>query len=171
MLRVVLGLIFIVLPLLELTLLIKTGQLVGFWATLAMVVGAGLLGALILSRQSLAALRRTMEAAERGRPPVAPALDGAFLMLAGALLITPGFLTDVIALLLLVPPLRRGVARWTVKRVLRRGGFHGDTLGTPGEPDRRRPHPSTVHGGEGPIIEGEFERLGEKPTDRQTDKP
>ena len=171
MLRVVLGLILIVLPLLELALLIKTGQLVGFWATLAMVVGAGLLGALILSRQSLAALRRAMEAAEQGRPPVAPVLDGAFLMLAGALLITPGFVTDVIGLLLLVPPLRHAIARWTVKRVLRRGGFHGEAFGTQGEPDRRGPHASTVRGGEGPIIEGEFERLGEKPTDRQPDKP
>jgi UPF0716 protein FxsA len=119
MARLVLAFILIALPLLELALLIKTGQVIGFWATLAMVVGAGVIGALVLSRQSLAVVRRTREAVAEGRPPVAPVLDGAFLLLAGTLLITPGFISDVLALLLLIPPLRRGVARWGVRRLVR----------------------------------------------------
>ena len=81
----------IALPILELALLIKTGQAIGFWPTLALVVGAAVLGGAIMSRQGISVARRTREAIAQGRPPVGPVLDGAFLLLAGALLITPGF--------------------------------------------------------------------------------
>ena len=120
MTRLVLGLTLIALPMLELALLIKTGQVVGLWPTLAMVVGAGVLGAVIMSRQGMSVARRTREAIAQGRPPVGPVLDGAFLLLAGALLITPGFLTDVMALALLIPPIRRKVGRWCVRRLVER---------------------------------------------------
>jgi UPF0716 protein FxsA len=156
MARLLLGLALIALPLLELALLIKTGQAIGFWATLGMVVGAGILGAAILSRQSLGVLRRTQEAIAQGRPPVAPVLDGAFLLLAAALLITPGFLSDVLALLLLVPPIRRRVARWSVRRLVR--SAHGRITAFEA---KRGQDPASA---EGPVIEGEFERLGEKTT-------
>src|SRR5436190_13410974 len=120
MARLLLGLFLIALPVLELALLIKTGQVVGLWPTLAMVVGAGVLGAVIMSRQGMSVARRTREAIAQGRPPVGPVLDGAFLLLAGALLISPGFLTDVMALALLVPPIRLKVARWCVRRLAER---------------------------------------------------
>jgi UPF0716 protein FxsA len=170
MFRLVVGLILVALPLLELAVLIKTGQRVGFWATFAMVVGAGLLGAFIMSRGSLGVLRRATQALEQGRPPVANALDGAFLLMAGILLITPGFITDFIALLLLIPPLRHALARWTVVRALRRGGLAGESFGA-GKAPAESVRPSPTGEGKGPVIEGEFERLGEKPTNKQTTKP
>ena len=120
MARFVLGLSLIALPVLELALLIKTGQAIGFWATLGLLVGAVAIGAIVMSRQGITVARRTREAMALGRPPVGPVLDGAFLLLAGALLITPGFLTDVLALLLLVPPVRRKVARWCVRSLVER---------------------------------------------------
>jgi UPF0716 protein FxsA len=170
MFRLVIGLILVTLPLLELAVLIKVGQAVGFWPTFGMVVGAGLLGAFIMSRGSLGVLRRTTQALEQGRPPVADALDGAFLLMAGMLLITPGFVTDFMALLLLVPPLRHALARWTVVRAIERGGLAGSSPGadgtTPGEDVGR----SSAGQGNGPVIEGEFERLGEKPADPQATK-
>src|SRR5262245_42100113 len=110
MLRVVLGCIFIALPVLELALIIKTGQVIGLWATLGLMLGAGILGAAILSQQSWSMVRRMRESLAQGRPPVAPVLDAVFLMLAAALLITPGFLSDVLALLLLIPPVRHWLA-------------------------------------------------------------
>jgi len=167
MFRLVLGLILVALPILELMLLVKTGQMVGFWATLALVVGAAVLGAFVLSRQSRGALRRAARALEEGRPPMADALDGAFLMMAGLLLITPGFVTDFIAVLLLIPPLRHAVARWTVRRVAERGGIHMRTVGSDAESAGEAARPSPVDDGKGPIIEGEFERLDEKPADSQ----
>jgi UPF0716 protein FxsA len=161
MARLVLGLALIALPVLELALLIKTGQVVGVWATVAMIVGAAVLGAVIMSRQGVSVARRTREAIAQGRPPVGAVLDGAFLLLAGALLITPGFITDVLGLALLVPPIRRKVARWCVRRLVERA--HGQikvydarTRGEPGPP------PSAGNRVEGTVIDGEFERLGEK---------
>jgi UPF0716 protein FxsA len=159
MARLLLGLFLIALPVLELALLIKTGQVVGLWPTLAMVVGAGVLGAVIMSRQGMSVARRTREAIAQGRPPVGPVLDGAFLLLAGALLITPGFLTDVMAMALLIPPIRRKVGRWCVRRLVERAHvqikvYEARSRGEPGSPGEDRVA--------GPVIEGDFERLGEK---------
>jgi UPF0716 protein FxsA len=168
MLRFTLGLILIALPMVELALLIKTGQAIGVWATLGLVVGAGFLGAMILAHQGVNVVRRTQQALAQGRPPVAPVLDGVFLVMAGALLITPGFLSDALALLLLIPPVRRGVARWGVQQLVQRAhgqlGATGSQIeGAPGQPYPGEP-------AKGPVIEGEFERLGETATGPHRDK-
>jgi len=170
MFRLVVGLTLVVLPLLELAVLIKVGQVIGFWATFAMVVGAALLGGLIMSRGSLGVLRRAAQAIEQGRPPVADALDGAFLLMAGILLITPGFITDFFALLLLIPPLRHALARRTVVRAMRRSGLAEQNFGAEGETAGEGARSPSSGEGKGPIIEGEFERLGEKPSDAHTTK-
>src|SRR5262245_48440106 len=158
MARLLLGLGLIALPFVELALLIKTGQTIGFWPTLGLLVGAAVVGGAIMSRQGLTVARRTQEAVALGRPPVGPVLDGALMLLAGALLISPGFVTDAMALALLVPPNRRRVARATVRRVVERAQLQvraqksasgAEEGGTAGKVD-------------GPVIEGEFVRLGEK---------
>jgi UPF0716 protein FxsA len=161
MLRLAVGLAFIVVPVLELALLIKTGQVIGVWATVGLVVTTAFTGALIVSRQSLSVLRRTLEAVAEGRLPVAPVLDGLFLLIAGALLLTPGLVTDAVALLLLVPAVRRAVARASLRWVLRRARLRVEVYGAQPAPEApQRPPPGT---GDGPIIEGDFERLGEVP--------
>lgn len=161
MTRLVLGLLFIALPFLELALLIRAGQALGFWPTLGIVVGAGMLGALIWSRQGVSVARKTQQALAQGKPPVGPVLDGAFLLLAGALLIMPGFLTDVLALLLLVPPIRHKVSRWVVRRLAERAHMQVRSFEVRMQeaPPQRAPGADSV---QGPLIEGEFERLGEK---------
>ncbi len=155
MLRLAVGLAFIVVPMLELVLLIKIGQGIGVWATAALVVGTALTGAFIISRQSLAVVRRTLEALSEGRPPVEPVLDGLFLLVAGALLLTPGLLTDAVALVLLVPPLRRLIGRACMRWLVRRTRARVATYG----PRRWKPHPPPERR-DGPIIEVEFERVG-----------
>jgi UPF0716 protein FxsA len=162
MLRLAVGLAFIVVPVLELALLIKTGQVIGVWATVALLVTTALTGALIISRQSLSVLRRTLEAIAEGRPPVAPVLDGLFLLAAGALLLTPGLMTDVAALLLLIPPVRRAVARATMRWLLRRARLRVEIYGAEADGPRESPHRPTGIG-DGPIIEGEFERVDDNP--------
>ncbi|NJO34313.1 MAG: FxsA family protein [Rhodospirillales bacterium] len=144
---------------LELALLIKIGQWIGVWTTVALVVTMAFTGILIISQQSFTVLRRTLESASEGRPPVAPVLDGLFLMVAGALFLTPGLMTDVLALLLLVPPIRQAVARWSIGHLLRTRMDLGDEDERAPE-ERHRPASSP----EGPVIEGEFERLGETST-------
>jgi UPF0716 protein FxsA len=161
MIRVSVALICIALPLLELAVLVKTGQWLGLWTTVALVLGALAIGALILSRQSLTVMQEALSAAQDGRAPVAAVIDGSFLMMAGLLLIFPGLITDLLALVLLIPFLRRAVARWSVKQLFSGADFsmHGAGFGSGLRPD-----------GQGPIIEGEFERLGEKTADPQRRK-
>jgi UPF0716 protein FxsA len=155
MLRLAVGLAFIVIPVLELVLLIKIGQGIGVWATVALVLGTALTGAFIVSRQSLAVVRRTLEALSEGRPPVEPVLDGLFLLVAGALLVTPGLITDAIALVLLVPPLRRLIGRASMRWLVRRTRARVATSGS----RRRKPHPYRQRR-DGPVIDVEFERVG-----------
>ena len=156
MIRLVVGLALIAVPVLELALLIKIGQWIGVWATAALVVTTAFTGILIISQQSFTVMRRTLEAVSEGRPPVVQVLDGLFLTIAGALFLTPGLLTDVLALLLLVPPIRRAVARWTIGQLLQ---HRPADIDTDGRDERHQPEAPR----EGPVIEGEFERLGETP--------
>src|SRR5262249_7066511 len=157
MARLLLGLGLIALPFLELALLVKTGQTIGLWPTLGLLLGAAVIGGAIMSRQGLTVALRTQEAVALGRPPVGPVLDGALMLLAGALLITPGFVTDAMALALLVPPIRRRVARAAVRRLVERA-----QLQVKAQESARGAEGGTAGKDEGPIIEGEFVRLGEK---------
>jgi len=162
MLRLAIGLVFIVVPMLELLLLIKVGQGIGALPTLALVIGTALTGAFIISRQSLTVVNRTLEALSQGRTPVEPVVDGLFLMVAGALMLTPGLITDVVGLALLVPPLRRLIARAVMRWALRRTEVHIETFTAGSGPGgRRRP------ADDGTVIEGEFERIDERPVERQ----
>jgi UPF0716 protein FxsA len=158
MIRLVVGLFLIVVPVLELAVLIKIGQWIGVWATVALVIITAFTGILIISQQSFTVLRRTLEAVSEGRPPVAQVLDGLFLMTAGALLLTPGLITDALALLLLVPPIRHAVARWSMGQLLRHAPVDADDQQSRASAEQHR-RPETAR--EGPVIEGEFERLGE----------
>jgi UPF0716 protein FxsA len=169
LLRVTVGLIFIIVPVLELMLLIRIGQGIGALATVALVLSTALTGAYIISRQSLTVVTRTLEAASQGRPPVGPVLDALFLLVAGALLVTPGLLTDVVALALLIPPVRRAVARVCVRWLMRRADVRIRTY-TGGGPREgpERPPPSAAAMGDGPVIEGEFERVDERPAPPRT---
>jgi UPF0716 protein FxsA len=171
MTRLVVGLSLISLPILELALIFKTGQAIGFWATLGLLLGAALIGGAIMSRQGISVARRAQEAVATGRPPVGPVLDGAFLLLAGALLISPGFITDAMALALLVPPIRRKVARWCVRRLVERAHVQVKTheARSRGQTGPAGPAPAAGRG-DGPVIEGEFERLGEKTRAPHPDK-
>jgi UPF0716 protein FxsA len=158
MIRLVVGLFLIVVPVLELVLLIKVGQWLGAWQTVALVVAMAFTGLWIISRQSFTVLRQSLEALSEGRPPVTQVLDGLFLMLAGALFLMPGFITDALAILLLIPPARRAIARWGVAAVL---AHAPPDLEEEWGAGRRAEWRREQGNQEGPIIEGEFERIGE----------
>src|SRR5262245_66202290 len=161
MLRLAVGLVFIVVPMLELLLLIKIGQGIGPLPTLALVISTALTGAFIISRQSLAVVSGTLEALSQGRAPLEPVLDGLFLLVAGALLLTPGLVTDLVALVLLIPPMRRSIARGVMRWALRRTKVHIETFAARSGPERWRPGTD-----DGSVIEGEFERIDERPVRR-----
>lgn len=165
MIRLAIGLFLILLPFLELILLVKTSQAIGFWTTLLIMIVAAAGGGLVLTQQSATAFRQALEAASRGQTPHGPVLDGVFLMLAGVLLVVPGLITDAMGLLLLLPPVRHWVARQSFSGISWGMGPFGEEAARDADPGPRpseqfRPRPGTPR--DGPVIEGEFERLDER---------
>jgi UPF0716 protein FxsA len=103
--------LFTVVPIVELLLLIKLGEVVGFWPTVALVIGTGALGAFLTRLEGLRVLRQVQTEFAEGRVPTDRLLDGLLILLAGAVLLTPGLLTDALGFFLLIPPGRRLVRR------------------------------------------------------------
>jgi UPF0716 protein FxsA len=115
-------LIFIIVPLAELYVIIEVGRAIGALPTIALLIVDSILGSLLLRSQGRAAWRRFNDALRERRPPAREVLDGALIIFGGALLLTPGFLTDVLGAILLLPPTRAGVRRtligWFGRRFL-----------------------------------------------------
>ena len=108
--------LFIVVPIAELAVLIQIGQLIGVWWTIALLVADAILGSLLARSQGRLAWRRFNEALQAGRMPAREVMDGALVLFGGALLLTPGFLSDILGLLLLLPPTRALVRAVLVRR-------------------------------------------------------
>ena len=117
------ALAFLVVPFVELFLLIQVGQVVGVWWTIALVVAISVLGSWLVKREGWAAWRRITTRVQGGEVPGDALVDGGLILFAGALLLTPGFLTDVMALLLLFPPTRVVARRVALKRLVARATF------------------------------------------------
>ncbi|MGE5517599.1 MAG: FxsA family protein [Bacteroidota bacterium] len=96
----------IALPVIEIALFIKSAQWIGLLPTIVVAIGAGALGLALVRRQGFDLLLRVRAQYERGEVPVAEVFDGLCLAVAGALLVLPGFFSDVIAILLMLPPVR-----------------------------------------------------------------
>jgi len=121
----ILAVAFVLVPLAELAVLIAVGDWIGLVPTLVLLLVVSLTGAWLAKREGLAAWRRFQQALAEGRMPTVEVADGAMILLAGALLLTPGFLSDVVGVLLLLPPTRalarRVAPRLAQRRLLRRG--------------------------------------------------
>jgi UPF0716 protein FxsA len=113
-------LLFTIVPLVELFLLVKLGTVVGVGPTVALVIFTGVLGAWLARQQGLGVLRRLSEDLAVGRLPAEALIDGLLILIAGAVLLTPGLLTDALGFLLLVPQSRAVVHRAAVARFKRR---------------------------------------------------
>jgi UPF0716 protein FxsA len=115
----VLAVLFLVVPLAELYVLIQVGQVIGVLETVGLLLLVSVVGAWLAKREGIGVLRRMQAAVNAGRVPGTELVDAFLILLAAALMLTPGFLTDILAILLLVPPVRAGVRR-TLRRVLAR---------------------------------------------------
>jgi UPF0716 protein FxsA len=104
-------LLFTIVPLVELYILVKLGGVIGVWATVAIVIGTGVLGAWLARQQGLGVLRRVQEELAAGQLPADALIDGLLILIAGAVLLTPGLLTDTLGFVLLVPPGRAAVRK------------------------------------------------------------
>jgi len=105
-------LLFISIPLVELILFLVLGARIGVPTTIAIVILTGFLGAALTRSQGLRAIANYRQATREGRLPAREVLDGVLILVAGAVLLTPGFLTDAIGFSLLLPPVRDLIATW-----------------------------------------------------------
>ncbi len=126
-------LVFIIVPIVELALLIQIGRWIGLWPTLGLIVVTGALGAALASREGLRAWHALQLDLAEGRVPGRPILDGLSIFAGGALLLTPGLLTDLLGFTLLARPTRRWVQDRVVNRfggaLLKQGQVYVQTVG------------------------------------------
>lgn len=109
--------LFVAVPMIEIGLFIQVGGLIGLWPTLAIVVLSAVVGTSLMRSQGSHALAEVQRSFDELRDPTRPLAHGAMILVAGVLLLTPGFFTDTVGLLLLIPPVRDAVMRWVSKRV------------------------------------------------------
>ena len=155
-------LLFVVLPAVELALLIQVGQRIGTLETLLLIVATGVVGASLAKAQGLRVLQALQAEAQAGRMPTSPLVDGPIILVAGALLVTPGVLTDVFGFLCLIPGTRslmKTLLRRAFERAVASGRIH-----VQGEAFRQEAYrgyegdaPRDVPQGRGPIIEMDAE--------------
>lgn len=143
---------FILVPIAEIALLIHVGGLIGTWETVALVVLTAVIGTALFRAQGTRVLLRAQEVMAQGGFPAQELFDGICILVAGVLLLTPGFITDGLGLALLVPGLRVWIGRLLWQAARRSGHFHVHMAGSsrhgPG-----RPSPDD-------IIEGDFTVVG-----------
>lgn len=116
----VLVVLFLVVPLAELYLILQVGEAIGALNTIAVLVLMGIVGAWLMRREGTGVLRRIRGQVQRGQMPGRELVDGFLILFGGALMLTPGFLTDLVGLSLLVPPLRAVVRAALARRLQHR---------------------------------------------------
>ena len=109
--------LFFLVPLAELMLLIEVGSVVGGWETIAICLLTAMVGGALARRQGIGVLMRMRASVHKGQLPAGELIDSVFIVVAGLMLMTPGFITDGIGLLLLTPPVRAIIRPGILRRV------------------------------------------------------
>ncbi|CAH0532404.1 hypothetical protein VST7929_00233 [Vibrio stylophorae] len=119
-------LLFVVIPMVEIGVYIEMGSLLGLWPTLGLTILTAVVGASLVRVQGMQTMLRVQQQMQRGQMPAQEIVAGTLLAVAGVLLFLPGFVTDTLGALLLIPALRMWVAKWLMTRVQMRqvNGFY-----------------------------------------------
>ncbi|MDX1452532.1 MAG: FxsA family protein [Oleiphilaceae bacterium] len=157
-------LIFVVTPVIELTLLIKVGGLIGVGWTVALVLTTAFIGVNLLRRQGLQTLFTAQKKMQEGQIPLKEVAEGMMLAVAGAFLLTPGFVTDTAGFLLLTPGVRQAVAAYWAKRMLAQGQVTMQSYAPHSRTGTRRQE-SPFNSGRGDVIDGEYKEVDESQKD------
>ncbi len=148
--------IIIGLPLLEIAIFIQVGEAIGVAATLAAVVLGTIVGVAVVRAQGIGVFNRLRQQVDSGQPPERELFDAACLLLAGFFVLIPGFFTDTLGVLLMLPPVRAFLMRHVAAHARSRGHAHGQTRSY-----RTR---------EGVVIEGEYEEVDGEEQPREPEK-
>ena len=135
--------LFILTPLIEIYLFIEIGTVIGALQTILLIVVTAVIGVALLRHQGLSTMQKVQAQMQHGELPAVGMLEGMMLFFAGALLLTPGFFTDAIGFIILIPPIRRAIAIWFLERSGTIVKMHPKQPGSP-------------HSGK--YIDGEFDR-------------
>ncbi|MDJ0805642.1 MAG: FxsA family protein [Gammaproteobacteria bacterium] len=141
-------LIFVGIPLIELYFLIQVGSEIGAFPTVFLTVFTALLGGWMVRAQGFSTIMRVRETMDRGEVPALEMMEGSVLLICGVMLLLPGFITDAVGFIFLVPPLRR----WLLKAGLKGAGIMQPAA--PRQPTKTQQHQR--------VIEGEFHREDDK---------
>ncbi len=167
-------LFFIVVPIVEMYLLFQVSDMIGALPTIAIVLSTALMGSWLIRKEGLSTLLRAQDKMQSGQIPMKEMAEGITIAVGGALLVTPGFVTDFFGFCCLIPGLRNPIMAFLTKRLLESGNVHisgmggmngmngmggmNDGAGDFSQPpfgDQRQPRRGVE---EGDIIEGEFKR-------------
>ncbi|XAW89413.1 FxsA family protein [Vibrio sp. CDRSL-10 TSBA] len=156
----ILLMMFIAVPVIEIGLFIQVGGMLGLWPTLALVLITAFVGASLVRSQGLATLLSVQQRMQRGEIPAQQIVEGVMLAVAGVLLLTPGFMTDTMGMLILLPRPRAMLAKYLMTKVvvtnMSAGGFQSG-------PHERGPD---QHGRGGQTFDGEYERKDDSDHDK-----
>ena len=144
-------LLFIVVPMVEIGLFIQVGGLLGLWPTIAIVFLTAVIGASLVRSQGIATLTSVQNKLQQGEMPTQEIIEGMLLAVAGVLLLTPGFMTDALGLVLLLPPSRAKVAQLLMQKVTLKNSFNQFDGGF-------SYHTHAKDAANGDVFDGEFER-------------
>ncbi|SIS58031.1 FxsA family protein [Phaeovulum vinaykumarii] len=155
---------FVAVPVIEIALFIQVGGLIGLWPTIGIVILTALAGTVLMRSQGAQALADLNRSMAELRDPTAPLAHGAMILFAGALLLTPGFFTDTVGLLLLIPGVRAALMK-SIARRIESGGIVFATYGSarpgpgmgPGAPGAGPDTPRNR--AQGDVIEGDFTEI------------
>ncbi|MDO9047898.1 MAG: FxsA family protein [Methylobacter sp.] len=117
-------LVVLIIPFAEIYLLIQVGAIIGAFPTILLVVFTAMLGAWLLKQQGFATFQRFQESLAQGVIPAYEMVEGPLILVGGALLLTPGFITDIIGFACLIPQLRRKIAQYVIEHYLVQAGAH-----------------------------------------------
>ncbi len=146
---------FLAIPVIEIYVLITVGSAIGAGTTIALIIFTALLGAVLVRAQGFSTLARVQGQLARGEMPAIEIFEGLFLLVAGALLLTPGFVTDAIGFAFLTPPLRRLI----IHRILAAGIIQGQVQAASGSAIYGDRNDSRDRPDRGRIIDGEYRDL------------
>lgn len=161
----ILFLLFAIMPIIEIALLVKVGGIIGGWNTIGIVLLTAFIGAYFVRREGVSTLQTAQLKMQRGEMPGKELVDGLMLAVAGVLMVTPGFITDIFGILLVVPGTRHIIAAFVTKhmkmRAVTTASFHQQGFG----------QHNPFEGGQGPqgsqgdVFEGQYT---EKSSDNET---
>ena len=162
--------LFLILPAVELALLMYVSTLIGFGETVAIIVVTGIVGGLLAKREGVSAWNRLNRKMAKGGLPGDELVDGVIILIASALLVTPGVLTDVVGFMGLIPPSRRMIRRYALKRFRRKAeqGQMGFYMGGFGQAPEGSPHDTPPY--DAPPFDGPHPANGFPETDPEAEE-